>query len=59
MQRRHQKLVEVAPSPSLDAGMRARLAQAAITLALAIITGLLMPTIFSTLSRAMRWKPSP
>ncbi|MES2008525.1 MAG: carboxyl transferase domain-containing protein [Pseudomonadota bacterium] len=33
LQRRHQKLVEVAPSPSLDAGMRARLAQAAITLA--------------------------
>ncbi|EHP38390.1 pyruvate carboxylase., propionyl-CoA carboxylase [Cupriavidus basilensis OR16] len=33
LQRRHQKLVEVAPSPSLDAGTRVRLAQAAITLA--------------------------
>jgi len=33
LQRRHQKLVEVAPSPSLDDAMRARLAQAAVTLA--------------------------
>ncbi|MGO4330772.1 carboxyl transferase domain-containing protein [Cupriavidus sp. 2TAF22] len=33
LQRRHQKLLEVAPSPSLDDAMRARLAQAAITLA--------------------------
>ncbi len=33
LQRRHQKLVEMAPSPSLDDAMRARLAQAAVTLA--------------------------
>lgn len=33
LQRRHQKLVEVAPSPALDDAMRARLADAAATLA--------------------------
>ena len=33
LQRRHQKLVEIAPSPSLDARTRARVAQAALTLA--------------------------
>jgi len=33
LQRRHQKLVEIAPSPALDERTRARLAQAALTLA--------------------------
>ncbi|WP_042887336.1 acetyl-CoA carboxylase family protein [Cupriavidus necator] len=33
LQRRHQKLVEVAPSPALDHALRARLADAAATLA--------------------------
>ncbi|EON16095.1 biotin carboxylase [Cupriavidus sp. GA3-3] len=33
LQRRHQKLVEIAPSPSLDDALRARLADAAATLA--------------------------
>ncbi|WP_354687271.1 carboxyl transferase domain-containing protein [Cupriavidus necator] len=33
LQRRHQKLVEIAPSPSLDDALRARLAEAAATLA--------------------------
>ncbi|AGW92042.1 MULTISPECIES: acetyl-CoA carboxylase family protein [Cupriavidus] len=33
LQRRHQKLVEVAPSPSLNHALRARLAEAAATLA--------------------------
>ncbi|MEM5432576.1 acetyl-CoA carboxylase family protein [Cupriavidus oxalaticus] len=33
LQRRHQKLVEVAPSPSLDDALRSRLAEAAATLA--------------------------
>ncbi|WP_420996507.1 carboxyl transferase domain-containing protein [Cupriavidus sp. 30B13] len=33
LQRRHQKLLEVAPSPALDDATRAKLAQAAVTLA--------------------------
>ncbi|HEX6241071.1 MAG TPA: carboxyl transferase domain-containing protein, partial [Polyangiales bacterium] len=33
LQRRHQKLIEVAPSPRLDAGVRARLCDAAVRLA--------------------------
>ncbi|MDR3507246.1 MAG: carboxyl transferase domain-containing protein [Caulobacteraceae bacterium] len=35
LQRRHQKLIEIAPSPHLSEGLRARLAQAALTLAAA------------------------
>ncbi|UCF24597.1 MAG: ATP-grasp domain-containing protein, partial [Ralstonia sp.] len=33
LQRRHQKLVEIAPSPALDDALRARIADAAVTLA--------------------------
>ncbi|WP_439572943.1 carboxyl transferase domain-containing protein [Phreatobacter sp.] len=33
LQRRHQKLVEIAPSPTLDAGLRARITEAAVTMA--------------------------
>lgn len=36
LQRRHQKLIEVAPSPSLSATLRARIIDAALTLARAI-----------------------
>ena len=33
LQRRHQKLIEIAPSPALDEALRARIADAAVTLA--------------------------
>lgn len=33
LQRRHQKLIEIAPSPALDDALRARIAEAAVTLA--------------------------
>ncbi|CAJ0776683.1 Acetyl-coenzyme A carboxylase carboxyl transferase subunit alpha [Ralstonia condita] len=33
LQRRHQKLIEIAPSPALDDALRARIADAAVTLA--------------------------
>ncbi len=33
LQRRHQKLIEIAPSPALDEALRARIADAALTLA--------------------------
>ena len=36
VQRRHQKLVEVAPAASLDAGLRARLCESAVALASAV-----------------------
>ena len=36
LQRRHQKLIEIAPSPHLSEGLRARLAEAALTLARAV-----------------------
>ena len=36
LQRRHQKLVEIAPAPALDGGLRQRITQAALTLARAL-----------------------
>ena len=36
IQRRHQKVLEEAPSPGIDAGLRARLGEAALTLARAV-----------------------
>ncbi len=36
LQRRHQKIIEIAPAPGLDAGLRERLFDAAVTLAAAV-----------------------